>query len=217
MRTTDLLVDIRYTLADTKGQRWSDDRLISLLNQAQVDIAKRTKFFKSDYTYTFSGTTVDIAPEIISVYRVSTLTGEHIPWKTQDELDRMYPDWRTHEADDVVRFIVSDRTLTGQLMVYPKITNQTTINITATVVPIKVDLEKSDLQIPIVFDTALRYYVVAMALRDDMDTQNRATGNEHLQLYLTEIKTLQADINSNFKRHVSPTIKYYNPFNNWDK
>lgn len=216
-RVTDILDNARYTLADTKKQRWTDDRLLSLVNQAQIDIAKRTRFFKADFTFSFNGNVVELPTEIISIYRISTLTGEHIPWKTQDELDRMYPEWRAHESDDIITYIISDRTLTGQLMVYPKIKVNTTINVTATIVPYPVNLTDSDLQIPIIFDTAIGYYVVGRALRDDMDLQNKQTGNEHFQLYLNEIKTLQADINSDFKRHVSPTIKYYNPFNQWDK
>ena len=217
MRVNDLITNMRYTLADPDQQRWTDARLVQLINEAQNDIAKRTKFFKSDYTYTFTGNTVTIDPYIISVFRIATLNGEHIPWVTQDELDRMYPDWRVAESEDIIQYIVSDRTLTGQIMVYPKITVGATISITATVVPYPVDLVSSDIQVPVIFDSAIMFYVTGRALRDDMDVQNRAIGNEQLQLYLNEIKQLQADINSNFKRQVSPTIKYYNPFNNWDK
>jgi len=57
------------------------------------------------------------------------------------------------------------------------------------------------------FDTALKYYVCAMALRNDIDTQNRSMANEELVLYqrdLDEIKDL-ADTDSvsaaNFESH----------------
>jgi len=44
------------------------------------------------------------------------------------------------------------------------------------------------LEIDEIFDKAVKYYVVGKALRDDMDTQNRAVGNEELGFYTRELE-----------------------------
>jgi hypothetical protein len=44
------------------------------------------------------------------------------------------------------------------------------------------------LEIDELFDKAIKYYVVGKALRDDMDTQNRAVGNEELGFYTRELE-----------------------------
>lgn len=45
-----------------------------------------------------------------------------------------------------------------------------------------------ELEIADTCDAGLRHYVVGMALRDDMDTRNRAAGTEELSLYDIEVK-----------------------------
>jgi len=44
-----------------------------------------------------------------------------------------------------------------------------------------------DPPLDICFDTALKYYVVAMALRNDVDAQNRSMANEELVLYQRDL------------------------------
>ena len=41
----------------------------------------------------------------------------------------------------------------------------------------------SPLQVPETYDTILELYVTGIALRDDIDTQSRELGREHLALY----------------------------------
>lgn len=41
------------------------------------------------------------------------------------------------------------------------------------------------------FDTALKYYVTAIALRNDVDTQNRAMGNEEFILYKRDLDIIE--------------------------
>lgn len=49
-----------------------------------------------------------------------------------------------------------------------------------------------DHELPDAFDTALVKYTAGTALRDDIDTQNRAMGNEELVLYQNELNDVQA-------------------------
>ena len=48
MRIANLLLRIRDTLADPKKERWSDERLVRLIDEAQKDIAIHTHFFKNE-------------------------------------------------------------------------------------------------------------------------------------------------------------------------
>lgn len=49
-----------------------------------------------------------------------------------------------------------------------------------------------ELDLPTAFDNALKYYVAGMALRNDLDSQNRAAGSEEMQLYQRELQAISA-------------------------
>ena len=57
--------------------------------------------------------------------------------------------------------------------------------------PLKAASILEDPEVPDAFDTALVRYVTGTALRDDIDTQNRAMGNEELILYQTELADIE--------------------------
>ena len=52
-----------------------------------------------------------------------------------------------------------------------------------------------------IFDPMLKYFIVGKALRDDMDTQNRAVGNEELQLYERDLQQAIRDDALDFTRN----------------
>src|SRR5690606_15746767 len=57
---------------------------------------------------------------------------------------------------------------------------------------------EDELEIDSMFDTAIKYYVTGMALRDDLDTQNRTLGKEELDLYTRELgMALSSDLTDN--------------------
>jgi len=58
--------------------------------------------------------------------------------------------------------------------------------------PVAVTSVLDDPEIPDAFDTALVKYISGTALRDDIDAQNRAMGNEELILYQNELIDLKA-------------------------
>ena len=45
-RVADIITRARDTLADPKKERWSDDRLLRLLDEAQKDLARQTSLLK---------------------------------------------------------------------------------------------------------------------------------------------------------------------------
>jgi len=54
----------------------------------------------------------------------------------------------------------------------------------------------SGLQVPDTYDTILEHYVIGVALRDNVDTQNRDLGKEHLNMYANLIREAMADSSS---------------------
>lgn len=59
--------------------------------------------------------------------------------------------------------------------------------------PKKVTALEDDLEIAPTCDQGLKYYIVAMALRDDMDSMNRAVAREELALYAAEVHRVSWD------------------------
>ena len=68
-----------------------------------------------------------------------------------------------------------------------------------------------DPEIDSVWDTALKYYVTGMAMRDDKDTQNRQVGNEELLFYASNVKDAMKDSASDF---TSTRTQYVSPYDN---
>lgn len=64
--------------------------------------------------------------------------------------------------------------------------------------PTEITAVDQDLEISSVFDRAIKFYVTAMALRDDKDTQNRAMGNEELQLFTADLTEALRDGEQDF-------------------
>ena len=64
--------------------------------------------------------------------------------------------------------------------------------------PSEIRLHKDKLAIDKVFDSAIKFYVCGMALRDDRDTQNRIVGNEELQFFNFEMKEALRDGRDDF-------------------
>lgn len=56
-------------------------------------------------------------------------------------------------------------------------------------IPTRLTLVTDELLVPRVYDDILEHYVVGHAFRDDLDTQNRSLGAEHMQLYYTGLET----------------------------
>ena len=98
-RLQNILTRARDSLADTNGERWSDDRLIRLASEAQQDIAKRTRILKGqasiplnvgEHTYT-------LPPDVYELTR-ATFDDYKIPLVSYNDLD-----------DLILRTIAADR------------------------------------------------------------------------------------------------------------
>ncbi len=118
-RVSKLLTDIRAELADPEKERWSDRRLLSLLSQAQTEIAHATRVLiarkaipiiagQSEY---FIDDTAD------SLLRVLTPTGP-VELLSHFEMDDYKPAWEL-DTGATVEKIVYDLLSPNRIIVYP--------------------------------------------------------------------------------------------------
>lgn len=72
-RVSQIISKARYTLADVEAQRWSNDRLLQLVNEAHEDIAIRTELIKASYNiYLRPGiANYDLPTDVWSIRRVT--------------------------------------------------------------------------------------------------------------------------------------------------
>jgi len=66
--------------------------------------------------------------------------------------------------------------------------------------PIEVTVVGDTLELNDVWHRAIKYFGCGMLLRDDKDTQNRAMGNEELQLYVGELEEIKDNSSKDFTK-----------------
>ncbi len=89
-RIQEILIRARDTLADAGVERWSDERLLRLVDDAQKDIAKQTRLLKGEVNiYTVSGTHTYALPADVWLITRAAFNECKIPLYTHDELDEL--------------------------------------------------------------------------------------------------------------------------------
>lgn len=145
----DVLKTVRYALSDTKGQRWSTERLLSLLEDALTDVALKSKLFNARTFLKLqdSITRYDISEVAIQIRRIE-FNNIKLPLLTHEEMDNFgrnhydkyvgnyngfcncfddnyllgNSDWKTHTGTEP-QAIIYDKTEMGSFIVYPIIEN----------------------------------------------------------------------------------------------
>lgn len=64
----------------------------------------------------------------------------------------------------------------------------------------KIEVVTDELEIGYVYDKAIEFYVVGKALKDDMETQNRAMSADHFTLYNRELVEAKKDSSKNLSK-----------------
>lgn len=109
-RVTDILTRARDTLADPNKERWSDDRLLRLLDEAQKDFARQTSLLKG-YT------TIPVTPNI-SVYSLPAdcwrITRAHYAERnlrlvSHEAMDTLDEDWYTRTGPTIEALVFDQR------------------------------------------------------------------------------------------------------------
>lgn len=124
MLAQDVLKSARFILSDTAAQRWTDERLLALLNDGLTDIAKTTILFV-DTTY------VELVNGVAD-YDFSTFAQKIIRIEYEDkpltltshnELDKRRPDWQTQVGPKLKAYML-DKQREARVKFYPIPENQ---------------------------------------------------------------------------------------------
>ena len=286
-RITEILVRARDTLADPNKNRWSDERLLRLLDEGQKDIAKQSKILKDIYDLTVAVDTSNYTlPDNFWLITRATFDDYEIPLVSYDLMDenarkQVLADRRTNEHErrngygnnlgdrwtrtnwevdtaSRIEAIVYDKRNINDIRVYPipndgiaennytfenegpiifagdevmgivtsidDYTIDSVFGVTTELYDPAIAAESfdsdfgvltganesvalvklwyikipevlltlsQDLEIPPMFDVALKHYVIGHALRDDIDVQYREMGAESLALYERELVIAQ--------------------------
>lgn len=119
----DILTNARYVLSDIDSKRWSDDRLLLLLNEAIQDISKFTTLFVETIFYTVQNNVVDIdlSPSVTKIVRAEYLD-DTLPLFSFEEMDDKDSAWQTVTGTKV-EALVYDKQKNGLLKQYPIVEN----------------------------------------------------------------------------------------------
>lgn len=252
-RISEIILRARDTLADPDGARWSEARLLRLIDECQKDICLRAKVLrdKADVNVFAQTGEYTLPDEVMLLDRV-LYGGVNLPYISHSELDRTLIgegryDWE--KTTGIPKYLVFDKMNRRQVKLYPipsdyiltsdqpsefilepygittgtdDVTPLNTYGVVSQVLDDENDVsflspygmyfgqQESSVQMTVyyvkkpdditsvddelvvdsMFDKCIKFYVVGMALIDDMDTQNRTVGQEQLAYYdrdLTEL------------------------------
>lgn len=143
-----ILTKCRYTLSDTDKSRWSDARLLSLLDDGVKDLAKRTILFTEKLYYQVNNLQVDIdlTDDAVKVTRVEYLD-EKLDVFSFEEMDVKYgKDWQL-DTGDKVKALVTNHQERGVYKIYPIVDNTLNPHVEYTsLYGITTDISYSDIQ-----------------------------------------------------------------------
>ena len=124
MLAKDILKSARYMLSDTGMNRWTDERLLSLLNDGLRDIAKTTILFTRNVFLGISNEVVDydLSSTVIKIHRIEWL-GEPLPFYSFEEMDKKYgKGWQSVTGTEPLA-IVYNLQNSGCFKIYPIVSN----------------------------------------------------------------------------------------------
>jgi len=119
-RIADILVRVRDSLSDPDADRWSDARLLRLIDEAQKDIATKAKLLRTTATIQLlpDTHTYDLPSEAINIVRITDLDGNQIPMRSHAQMDDIDPTWE-FDIGSSLEYIVFDKLNPGQFKVHP--------------------------------------------------------------------------------------------------
>lgn len=119
MLAKDILEAARFNLSDIDKQRWTDKRLLILLNNALTDITKNTiliteKLYVGIYNLVAD---YDLASQIFKIDRIEYLNTP-LPKYSYDQMDAKNANWQTDTGHRPTAFVY-DKQNQGQFRLYP--------------------------------------------------------------------------------------------------
>jgi hypothetical protein len=211
-RIEKILASARNTLSDPNGERWNNERLLSLLDEAQKYLVNHTGALKKivniiaiDGVYKYS------LPDDIITYNRVEYDRKELVLKDIEKVPKVGLD------KGIPEICVFDKLNRQNLMIYPtpKIDKNDTkdyyISVFYTYQPKDVDSVNSTLEISKTYDTAMRFYVVYQALLDNQDTLSMNIASEFKNLFAGELQRLSRDSSKDYISEGNYT-KYFKGF-----
>lgn len=117
-RISGIIIRVRDTLADPSGDRWSDTRLIRLIDEAQKDICRRAKLLRTkvNLSVTIDEAVVQLPDDLLVLDRV-LYRGNVLPFTSHLELDKRLGNWEEEVGEP--KLIVYDKQSKKQVKLYP--------------------------------------------------------------------------------------------------
>ena len=120
IKASDIITKSRQKLSDTieGSYRWSDIRLLSLLNDAILDIASSTLLY-NDITHLniiANQSVYNLSDKIFRLNRVE-YQNKVLSFKTSEEMDKVYGDWQTTTGKP--EYIIYNLHKMGEFRLYP--------------------------------------------------------------------------------------------------
>lgn len=118
-RISDIIVKVRDTLADTSGDRWSDDRLLRLIDDAQKDICRHGKLLrtKADIDI-FSLEAIAPLPDDLLLLDRVLYQGEILPLVSHLYMDNLSDNWEADISNKITK-IIFDKQSRHSIKLYP--------------------------------------------------------------------------------------------------
>ncbi len=123
MLASDLLTRVRYAVSDIDKKRYTDTRLLILLNDAIRDIAKNTILFIEEKQLVLSNLVVDYdLSSIMTTLVRAEYQDKPIAIKTFEDMDAMDPRWQLKYGTEAAA-IVYNKQKNGLIKIYPIVRN----------------------------------------------------------------------------------------------
>lgn len=130
-RIVEILKRARDSLADPNAERWSDDRLLRILDEGQKDLARQAALLKGSANLVIlPGVAEYSLPEDCWCITRAHFNNEKLLLLSHDSLDEQNPDWYI-ETGTKVRALVFDRRNESTVRAYP-ILNASTSSVSYT-------------------------------------------------------------------------------------
>ena len=240
-RVSEIIKRVRDSLADPNQERWTDDRLLRLLDEGQKTLARTFELLRGEVTIPLRlNQPMYELPE--NLWRITRASFDRVAldMKSYTQMDMKIPMWETDAGNTITKLIYDERNLQeiriyplpddtfdfnyytmnspfGVLVEYEEVTGDvygvlsnlstapgelTTFTSPYGVVadsfdstpliimyirdPVELTAASTTLELPPMFDTALKFYVIGHAFLDDLDTEHQTKGGTAIALYEKE-------------------------------
>ncbi len=122
MTIATFITKVRHTIGDSKATKYTDERLIDLINEGMTDIVKEANIFRSSTNILVeNGITAYKLPD--DVYFLTRVTQDDsvIPFYSYEEMDTKFGAWESDVESDTISAVVYDQQNMNEVTTYPEL------------------------------------------------------------------------------------------------